>query len=1814
MTLQSKKYIAGILTIALAAGVCQSYGSMEAMAKENTLPGIEKLVDDKINTEGNIFHILEVVPSTENASIGYFIGGEEPIAEGRKLSELPSQTERLQAMQDIRSFVNDGKFAELVGEGKALDFSAYEEKENAAHTAQLRGSFIRREDGTGRYNYVGTDAVYAMLADGEEYIGTRYERYSSFPETNVAIAGAKCILPTLSMVSGSTGKQLQTVIDQNGEKTYAYTTGRYALTNYQNVPNGRMDSIDTAAFQPGDYAGMEVWKKSGSTDNPHYTYLGVIAFGASLPENCTIDGSSTTSVTSGDAVVQSVTGNNAVALSGISTQQLPEGIGQNLYVLNKGNNAASLWAHYNDNTTGGVYSFQPVADGYFLQFMANEAGEYYVSDATLCDGDSGEWKLVDEYRESDTGRYKKVQDGNVQVLVRGENGFDPLNTYDFIGDAKADSIGSIIYNGGFSNREWFKKYVLNLSDDDVSKMQIEVTTLTVQELADLAEKQTYCGLDLSDVDMIYLSGQGEYQKEPENAAYLANTIARLGFGIESDKDNAQSRNNSVRIPVVMDYGFYEKNSTAQNAVLTRLAITLLRVSDADVYNALVKEQLDYWNESNSTIKNAVCLDNVDKELASLAGTQQITDAAAKTLVDVKAFLVDNVYLNDDSSKNAKAYVASDFLTDFSQDVDRAWVYAAVLREIQYENFLLQKDGETQTTGLKEEISKASVTRYILNWYLHRVLVKSELKVLDLEPCYDFGQDALTEARVKELMGLGDTYQGTIEITQMASTEFIGKVEDLNACYDLIYVGARCGNMNTDVNGDTVYNDSNMNGLIYTHVGDAYDYSGESDNNKLRLRDDSLQHTQNQYDDTLGDAEKAKYTYRGPGNDMNSTKLEEFKQYIQAGYPVVFADKFLKVEGGKVAASTRTLDSNSYFYQLVKFALTTDESGNYLYWQKNVYAESQLKNVTVDTLQKDDLKLDLTTTLKERQNTFCNYLNLSKLTLSWVTDLGEAYRPDALYSTGANTGDQYSVRLQPIDGEYRLQYIFSLSNDAALFQLGTTYDCRLFVDKNSDGRFAGSEYTTGGTGTATEELTGLEIYVRSGDTWEKVQQVATENGSHYELRTGSVYKVSRVLPDDFTGVLPWKLVLYDNADRLVRTAVSDYTAVPTGSGRKQLSILQILSDNRNKQTYQFENNNWILDNDNCGDFDYLYNRDYSQFGKLKDDQKTKLNNLADANSTFRQYISDLKDYDISVHSVYVSDLIASIDANINIKNDWHYQTNYDYIRVRQQKAYEYFQQYDMLIVGFADTLQLGSDYYSGEASKSLLEGKENDNVPDQNMAVARAIRDYVESGKSILFTHDTSSYIAYMDAAAVDSNWYWGYEFNRSMRAALGLDRYGALQNYYTETADELLKQSPYWMSDSKRALYDDYRAYAEKLNQDREGAVYNYDELKEPNIDMVLGQKEGLTKYTVVRFMTKKLEALRLHGKVDNFYFPVNNDLLSRVGFNNGSSKESVGTSSMLDGTYMSSNSEPKLKVTEVNDGQITKYPYLITDEEQKSLTVNSTHYQWLQPNMELDKDGDGKNDIVVWYTLSDLDQSAGGRATSYIGNNIYSIDPRDVVNNYYIYSMGNVTYSGAGHRVPENTAEMKLFVNTIVAAYSAGVKAPKAEFQDNSGNQISSIYMIYDEQNHIVLRQSGENQDEVQVRFKVTDYNVMSGERQTYVEFYKACNENDANGITVDGIVGKVIPLTVKGVADASGAELTGSGDSRRYNVSNGGVYSLTYDLSEMGLFGKDTSSDVTLESDASPAVIYLKAYTVYNNGTEQTPIATAQLSVSVEKLFDLN
>lgn len=1800
-----KKYIAGILTIALAAGVCQSYGSMEVSAQEMTLPGIEKLVQDTVASSDGTFHILEIVPSKSDASIGYLIGGEEPVSDGRKLSELPAASERISAMAAI----NSNSLGDLAGSNGPVSFSLY--NESGSRTEEIRGSFVKNTENNGQYTYTQTEPVYRLFREGDS--NERYDRYSAIEASGASNENKQSVSPVFSKVSGVTGGNLEMTIGDAADALTALAPTRYALTPYDENSDGSMNGINTTAFNADNYVGREVYTRTAADDV--YTYLGKVVYGRDLPAGYAIQstaitsedtsgasenlGEATIAESSGLVTAASASGNDAAAESGngmqtfsvrstsgndmvtseqrIMTASDPSSEQNNLYILNMSNTTPIPWATWTANPGGtGSYTLNTPADGYFVYFTENTSGEYYVSKVTLSNT-NGDYKLIDSYQKNDNGKYVLESSGTMQVYTHNEPGYEASNSYDFIGDNAKEALDTVAYDGGFYNKEWFKKQVLNLSgtsryesgsasgtSEDIDQLKIEVTTLTVEELAKLVnpDVEAYYGVDLDSVDLIYLSGKGTYTTidnstvSKESRAAVARYIAKKAFGII---DDAGTRSDFAIVPVIMDYSFYTDNVRAKNKELANLALTLLRVSDTST--ALAKsiadkdndgfwtkdlDKDDYIKEVNKIIQAAgTAAGKTAGNATSNTADQENSDKL--TLDKLKEFLTENVYLYNNSTGNT-AYVASDYLTDISGNKDRAWIYSAVLKEIQYENFLAEKNRNT-STKLKEEITKASITRYILNWYMHRVTVKSEITVLDLEPCYDF--DADLDKTIKKFMGMGDTYTGKINIRKMASAEFIGKIEDLNEQYDMIYLGAKTGTMNTYENGRTKYNDSTtMDGLIYSHVGDYYDYSGESYNDQHRLQDASLNHKIN---DNSEDKNNKSTTYRGPGNDMNSTKYKELLQYVQAGYPVVIADVFLN--DAKDDASQKTMDKNSYFYQFVQQIVSAKDAktDEYLYWQKNVFAESQLLAESSD--------------LEERQRRFCNYLNLSKLSVDWVTNIsGERPYPEEL-SYGDNQNDPNQTYLSAIDGKYQLQYIFTLDNRVAS-SVTASYDCKLFVDKNSDGRFLGSD-AIGNNSSNSEELTGINVYIRNGDAWNKVEPINNNGSAHYELRTGNVYKVMRQLPDDYVGVIPWKIVFYDNADPLVRTAKSGYTAVQVQGDRKKIRILQLKSDN---------GNNWDLKYD----------------------------------GTFQSYISNLKDWDVQVDSVSVTELLKD---RLHIYDNNISDTDIENCYV---ESYKYFQKYDMLILGFADSYRFGYYYQHSDVTGSQKDDHTNLYTPllsgaRKNLAVGRAVRDYIESGRSVLFTHDTTSYINDMysrvqyndngDAEKNNNGWYWGYEFNKTIRASVGLDRYGELKEYY----QQMVNWAP---NDTER---QHYQKYLETLK------TYQYDTLKIPNTDINLNQKEGLTKYTVVRFLRKQLDSLQGNKSYKGSLFPVNNELLYDAGFKGTYRDWGDGwnkASYMLKGDYcLEGASKPALKATQVNEGQITQYPYLISKDEikeinqRKSLKVSSTHYQWLQPNMELDRDGDGRSDIVVWYCLSDIYDS------NVQSTNIYSICPNDVVNNYYIYTMGNVTYSGAGHSRPDEGAEMKLFVNTIIAAYNAGVSAPRISFRDDNGYDKESIYVISDPANNMILKaanqgniRSTEAGDVVSVKFVAEDDNILSGNPQICVEFYRSAG-TAADAKTVEGITEKVVPLNVSSVKDTSGNAV--AVQNGHYVVGNNLTYTVTYPLSEMGLFNEDSG---VVRSDAEAMNVYVRVYTMFENGSKTTPTNTDSITISAQELFELD
>lgn len=305
--------------------------------------------------------------------------------------------------------------------------------------------------------------------------------------------------------------------------------------------------------------------------------------------------------------------------------------------------------------------------------------------------------------------------------------------------------------------------------------------------------------------------------------------------------------------------------------------------------------------------------------------------------------------------------------------------------------------------------------------------------------------------------------------------------------------------------------------------------------------------------------------------------------------------------------------------------------------------------------------------------------------------------------------------------------------------------------------------------------------------------------------------------------------------------------------------------------------------------------------------------------------------------------------------------------------------------------------SADAAKTALKGKQmiiigfDDVYENINTPGVQAILEFIEQGKSVIFSHDTTSYYnytylenirttvkignttanLYSDFINNRKKWNWGVDMNTVLRRIVGMDRYGITENKKNlstnQSVSDLLKQGK----------------------------------------DLADGSGVSLK------------ELMELAG-----------DVAYKSGSNNTESyKETQGyQNTQINNIDVGSNLVTY--ATKVNDGAITQYPFVMKDK----ITIAGTHAQYYQLALEQDEDilgnSDGKNDIVVWYCLS--------------GNSIYDASPNDVRNNYYFYSKGNVIYTGAGHSKVESEEEINLFINAIVAAANVVAVEPEVNFIKN--------------------------------------------------------------------------------------------------------------------------------------------------------------------------
>lgn len=422
-------------------------------------------------------------------------------------------------------------------------------------------------------------------------------------------------------------------------------------------------------------------------------------------------------------------------------------------------------------------------------------------------------------------------------------------------------------------------------------------------------------------------------------------------------------------------------------------------------------------------------------------------------------------------------------------------------------------------------------------------------------------------------------------------------------------------------------------------------------------------------------------------------------------------------------------------------------------------------------------------------------------------------------------------------------------------------------------------------------------------------------------------------------------------------------------------------------------------------------------QLLPDKEMHWNLGATENNEFKNKINDLKnnldlDFDIEVETQPITDI-----------NAYSVEDTKKWVNEKLNKK-------QMLILGFADTYQDISN----------------------NSGQVNAILDFVRSGKSIIFAHDTTSYVNYnydeMYPSIVSTkygevedkyaqvyydgwlhshdNKTWGLSLNQVLRSVVGMDRYG---------------------------ITSDYKISSEENSKTIGDILKEGNELQKDNSSVSF---EILMK--------------------------VAGDIAYQTGGDRSSSYAQTQsyTNALLNQKKMGSGDTLVSYATKVNDGAITQYPYVIGD----TIKIANTHGQYYQLALEQDYDtnnrSDGETDIVVWYCL-------GGNG----GSSLYDFSPNDARNNYYLYSKGNVIYTGAGHSDVTDEKEINLFINAIVAAANVAAVAPEVSFiksLDPAAETETTRYYMTDQKNW-TSSDSNQNVINTDMDFfvNVKDYNMVS-------------------------------------------------------------------------------------------------------------------------------
>lgn len=1631
--------VAGITAAAVVTGAVV-FNSNTAIAK-SSLPGVEAIVND--NGNNNPFIIVEVVPEAGKGSMGYLVSGQEPVDnKDTAIADMPVSGERTSKLSTETSHY---KYGELKGNAFTTDEPyKYEEvsvsNNDLAKSLTIRGTYTQVTAGEGdyvkhapgtelkEYNDTNVLADYPTLTWSEYVVDGTAENYQRISATFTLFAECHDFTED--------------------------SAGSYRITRLIKITGDEVAPVPIAS----------------STSEFNWQYFKPTKIESSMPEE-------------GRVVYSQTNSDSDTPLEYFGKIEKRDVGGEEVLVLVSAADSTEL-------------SLQDIQD--------SSAVNYYTIAAERQDGSGNYYKIDEvtagaEFSKGDATYEEMLKYGGVYDILtvpvgwtykygsKQSSGFDyapGAGDYTFTPDFTAEQVDDFAYEGGITNKEWFKQYVLDV-DNDPEKLNatvIDVITVTPDKLTEEL---------LAKTNLLYFAGKCDgvyYSTDLTNrvAAKIVKMVREDNFPVIIERST------------IVDNKVWGENGLANDTVAPKIngmaACLMQKGSFPNVTNMDdIQWGLD-WGVIYANLHGSYPNDVANKEYSYVNGTVYVND----DMLDDYTSICNPTGVAIDSKK----VVAVDFDTKFgSKKTDGG--FKPVINEIESENTYLDA---AKKELLAVEATKAKAIRHILNYGDRRNTTKSQLSILDIEPYetsqyYTFNDDGTikntvennwirstqlnsnimlynnTKGKVTNLVYSDiftprwlvdnvstqfkdqiktrtEAVDGTanyldkdnnsiLTVKQMGTSEFIGKTEDLNETYDLIYIGADTSLMNTRLRENdkhtldrgetfanrntnflqktplTIYNDGSIDSLVYSHLGDSIEVSSW-ETEKL----------------------SGSSSFRMSGNDITEQKYNELVRYLDAGYAIVLSDYFFYTQAlwwdPNTNCSTEVnktfVDESSYMYKFLTTCMSKNGDGTYKYYGKNVFRRFELESANAN----------YASNLSE----FVNHLNIAKMQVECES------KPRDYNAEGYLIDDDK-------DGIYWLEYTVTLKNDAAVGASGEKYTAKLFVDDDADGKYE-----------TEEELTGLEI-TRTGDG---------SSVDYDDLSTGSTYKIRRQVPEGYVGCLSWKIVFSQNNSSNVTRSIAGFSAVPAKT-KPTIKVLQISSSDSSKYAWEPNREHFALD---------YQSADYEE-------------RALTADAGLASLMSGVNDFQIDVDRINA----------------------YTYITDHVGEYAEFLSQYDMVVMGFTDS------YEFSDVAGSIS------NATNCRNAIL-AIRAYALSGRSILFTHDLT-YFSYSGAA--------GEYVNTYLRDVQGMDRFGI---YSTKLADSEGKYSS--VGADKLDTIDEYKTKFDEILKSRGTTVSD-------------STKLGYSNSHLLRFATNN----------KNKFFGLTNrqatrEYLLKDGYGNANYNinNSNDTSSTLPET-----------VSMINEGQITRYPYMITSKDNPYFPATATHSQYFQLNLDtvdsywLTKEEREKNgeiegdDITVWYTIGnrgvDNSEDSSKASVTNLDNNYYKAVQNDVRNDYYLYSRGNVFYTGAGHSFVDNALERKLFINTLVAAYNSGIHAPTLEYKENKysqtsgmkNNTITNMYLPYDG----TINQFLDADDKITINFRTKNVNIRNNNKPLYAKFYVTVPSGTTGSFTLGKKSYKEVTVTFTAKEGVDIADGTVGSSSGSRLVDNYTTYQIKISRDALGL-----------------------------------------------------